>query len=123
VSQVTLQTASRLAEQIERAVEEGSESFSIESAIRKLGYNPDHGNAMFRQVYGMSARQYRSSMQFRRAKILLLDNTLSINDVATQLCYADGMRFSRQFKRWAGMSPSKFRIEMGMLSAAESEND
>ncbi|MES2933631.1 MAG: AraC family transcriptional regulator, partial [Pseudomonadota bacterium] len=114
LSQATLQTASRLAERIERAVENGTPLFSIESAIKQLGYHPDHGNAMFRQAFGFSARQYRSSLKLRRAKMLLLDNALGIGEVAQRLGYDDGMRFSRQFKRWCGLSPSQFRAEIGL---------
>jgi AraC-like DNA-binding protein len=106
--QATLQTATRLAERIEREVETGGAA-SIESMIRQLGYHPDYGNALFRQVFGLSVRQYESTLRLRRAKMLLLDDVLSVGEVALRLGYADSNRFSRQFKRWCGVSPLAFR--------------
>lgn len=116
--QTTLQTATRLAEAIERAVNQGDAHFSIESAIRQLGYHPDYGNTLFRQSYGLSARQYRATLRLRRAKMLLLDNELSIGHVAQRLGFSDGMRFSRQFKRWVGISPRQFRTSVTPFSQA-----
>ncbi|RKP53396.1 AraC family transcriptional regulator [Pararobbsia silviterrae] len=108
--QATLQTATRLAERIEREVDAGGAA-TIESMIRQLGYHPDYGNSMFRQVFGVSARQYESTLRLRRAKMLLLDDVLSIGEIAARLGYADGNRFSRQFKRWCGVSPAAFRVQ------------
>lgn len=108
VSQGALQTAERLAHLIEHEVELGQET-PLEAAVRRLGYTADHGNAVFRQVYGMSAQHYRSTLKLRRAKLLLLDATLSVGQVGERLGYASGAHFSRQFKRWAGVSPQVFR--------------
>jgi AraC-like DNA-binding protein len=108
--QATLQTATRLAERIEREVDIGGAA-TIESMIRQLGYHPDYGNSLFRQVFGLSARQYESTLRLRRAKMLLLDDVLSIGEIAMRLGYADGNRFSRQFKRWCGVSPGAFRVQ------------
>ncbi len=110
--QATLQTATRLAERIEREVDAGG-SGSIESMIRQLGYHPDYGNALFRQVFGLSARQYESTLRLRRAKMLLLDDVLSVGEIASRLGYADSNRFSRQFKRWCGVSPLAFQRTTG----------
>ncbi|CAB3790230.1 helix-turn-helix transcriptional regulator [Pararobbsia alpina] len=107
--QATLQTATRLAERIEREVDAGGTT-SIESMIRQLGYHPDYGNALFRQVFGLSVRQYESTLRLRRAKMLLLDDVLSVGEIATRLGYADSNGFSRQFKRWSGVSPLAFRV-------------
>lgn len=119
LSQVALQTASRLAELIQRETERGESSVCIESAIRRLGYHPDYGNMLFRQVYGMSARQYRSLVKLKRAKTLLLDNEMSVQSVAERMGYSDTAHFSRQFKRWTGMSPIAYRSNTGIAGKAE----
>jgi AraC-like DNA-binding protein len=116
VPQTALQTARRLAALIEREVEEGVAETRLEAAIRRLGYAPDYGNAMFRQVYGMSAQHYRSTCKLRRAKLLLLDAELSVAQIAERMGYASGAHFSRQFKRWAGVSPLVFRRARGLLT-------
>jgi AraC-like DNA-binding protein len=118
VPQTALQTARRLAALIEREVEEGVCETRLEAAIRRLGYAPDYGNAMFRQVYGMSAQHYRSTCKLRRAKLLLLDAGLSIAQVSEHMGYASCAHFSRQFKRWAGVSPAAFRRARGVVGEA-----
>lgn len=116
VPQTALQTARRLAALIERDVEDGVAEARLDAAIRRLGYAPDYGNAMFRQVYGMSAQHYRSTCKLRRAKLLLLDAELSVAQVGERMGYASGAHFSRQFKRWAGVSPVAFRRARGVGS-------
>lgn len=106
--QPALQAAERLAQRIEREVEEGADT-PIEAAIRSLGYTPGHGNAVFRQLYGLSAQQYRSMLKLRRAKLLLLDAALTVGDVSERLGYSSPAHFSRQFRRWSALSPQAFR--------------
>jgi AraC-like DNA-binding protein len=74
---------------------------------------------LFRQVYGMSARQYRSLVKLKRAKTLLLDNEMSVQSVAERMGYSDTAHFSRQFKRWTGMSPIAYRSNTGIAGKAE----
>lgn len=110
--QAALQTAERLAQWIEHEVEAGQET-SIAAAIRRLGYTPSYGNAMFRQVYGVSAQHHRSMLKLRRARLLLLDAGLSVGHVGERLGYSSVAHFSRQFKRWSGVSPQGFRQQAG----------
>lgn len=44
-----------------------------------------------------------------RAVMRLLDRSLSVSEIATDLGYSDLTNFSHAFKRWTGQSPSEFR--------------
>lgn len=44
-----------------------------------------------------------------RAIILLAETTRSLTDIALQLGYSDTAHFSRAFRRWTGLAPSRFR--------------
>jgi len=60
-------------------------------------------------VYGIPPRQYRSRLKLRRAHLLLLDSGLSVQQVADAMGYGEVSHFSRQFKRWSGLSPQAYR--------------
>jgi len=64
---------------------------------------------IFMQVYGMSPRQYLTQLKLNRAKHLLLESEMSIEDIAQQLGFSSLSHFSRQFKRWTGVSPMQYR--------------
>ncbi len=109
LSAPAFEMTARLAKMIERQVDLGEAETSIDSASREMGYSADYASANFRQVFGMSAGQYRSALKLKRAKLLLLDTHLSIADIGIKLGYSDGTHFSRQFKRWTGLVPNAFR--------------
>ncbi|WP_420795073.1 helix-turn-helix domain-containing protein [Paenibacillus terrae] len=57
----------------------------------------------------MSPRTYLSGLKLQEAKILLQQPKTSLNEIANQLGYKNLSHFSRQFKRWTGLSPTEFR--------------
>ncbi|WP_342435811.1 AraC family transcriptional regulator [Paenibacillus sp. FSL L8-0436] len=98
-----------LQESVFTAEATGSRGDGIEGIAGQLGYSPNHCNRAFRQIYGMSPRQYLSDLIIRHAKLLLLDNSLSVEAIAHRLGYRDVSHFSKQFKRWTGLPPMGYR--------------
>ncbi|WP_150267869.1 AraC family transcriptional regulator [Paenibacillus tepidiphilus] len=98
-----------LQEAVFNAAATGSRGGGIETIAARLGYSPNHCNRVFQQVFGMSPRQYLSDLIIRHAKLLLLDNSLSVETIALRLGYRDVSHFSKQFKRWTGQPPMGFR--------------
>ncbi|WNS44900.1 AraC family transcriptional regulator [Paenibacillus sp. MMS20-IR301] len=98
-----------LQESVFTAAATGSRAGSIEDIAAKLGYSPNHCNRAFRQIYGLPPRQYLSDLIIRHAKLLLLDNSLSVERIAHRLGYRDVSHFSKQFKRWTGLPPMGYR--------------
>lgn len=87
----------------------GERGGGIEYIAARLGYSTTHCNRAFQQIYGMSPRQYLSRLIIRHAKLLLMDNTLSVDTIAHRLGYHDVSHFSKQFKRWTGLPPMGYR--------------
>ena len=58
---------------------------------------------------GTTFRELRQSFLRERAMLRLLDRSMSVTEVATELGYSDLTNFSHAFKRWTGRSPNEFR--------------
>ncbi|WP_280255462.1 helix-turn-helix domain-containing protein [Nocardia wallacei] len=58
---------------------------------------------------GTTFRELCQSFLRERAMLRLLDRSVSVSEIATDLGYSDLTNFSHAFKRWTGCSPSDFR--------------
>ena len=71
---------------------------------------------------GASFTTLLQTAQQREACHLLMHGDLSVTEIAGRLGYADAGHFSRAFKRWTGLSPTRWRAqssEAGWLTSAE----
>lgn len=99
-----------LAQELSRRIEqEGSEFKHIRDIAGNMGYSPSYCNRVFKKVFGLSPRQYWSQLKLRKARLLLLNHDLSVETVSRMLGYKELAHFSKQFKRWTGMTPSEYR--------------
>ncbi|NEW09184.1 AraC family transcriptional regulator [Paenibacillus sp. SYP-B3998] len=84
-------------------------TIQIEDIISSLGISPGYGLQVFRKVFGVSPRQYLSELKLHEAKVLIQQPDLALKEIASRLGYAHLSHFSRQFKRWTGISPLQYR--------------
>lgn len=82
---------------------------AITDIAKKQNLSRSHCYKIFTQVYGMSPRQYLTQIKLNHAKQLLLDSELTIEAISTELGFASLSHFSRQFRRWTGVSPYQYR--------------
>ncbi|RUS48886.1 AraC family transcriptional regulator [Cohnella sp. AR92] len=87
----------------------GGEGRIVERIAGRLGFSTAYCNRLFHEAFGLSPRQYLSQVKLQLAKRWLLDPSTSVSDIALRLGYRDIAHFSRQFKRWSGVSPSDYR--------------
>jgi AraC family transcriptional regulator, transcriptional activator of pobA len=111
----TLRLAHRIAEKMQATLRDTRSGTivrnCVEEAAKLACVSQSHCNRVFHQVYGVSPRQYLSSMRLNEAKKRLLCPDLHIEAISQELGYASVSEFSRQFKRWTGSCPSSFRVE------------
>jgi AraC-like DNA-binding protein len=84
-------------------------TFRIEDIVSSLGISPGYGLEVFRKVFGLSPRQYLSELKLNEAKVLIQQPDFSLKEISSLLGYSHLSHFSRQFKRWTGMSPLQYR--------------
>lgn len=65
----------------------------------------------FRETTGSSAGQYLLRLRLAHAITLLGDSTLNLESIANRCGFCTGAHFSREFTRYHGISPSRFRKE------------
>ncbi|MDQ6421853.1 helix-turn-helix transcriptional regulator [Paenibacillus sp. LHD-117] len=70
---------------------------------------------MFTKVYGLSPCQYLTRRKWSKAKELLAGSNLTVYAIAEQLGFRSVNHFSRQFRRWMGMSPMQYRQSISTL--------
>ncbi|TVY06688.1 AraC family transcriptional regulator [Paenibacillus cremeus] len=104
--------SSIIVQQVEQAIRwltlQYYQPISIEQMAQSLGYHRTHLSKMFKQHTGMSPMQFLLKIRMERAK-LLLQEPLTIEQVASSVGFSDALYFSKQFKKWFGKSPSDYR--------------
>ncbi|EHB64958.1 transcriptional regulator, AraC family [Paenibacillus lactis 154] len=93
---------------------------SIEQMCASLGYNRAYLSRIFKKETGMTPITYLLRLRIDQSKRLLRERPdLSIEQVAASVGLTDPLYFSRQFKRWVGKSPSRYRKDIEDTSAQD----
>ena len=107
------QTAREIATRIEDRIEQDEVShFSFGDICRELGISQGHGHRVFKKVYGVTPLHFADEQKYRKAKLLLGSPENSIEEVAYKLGASSISNFSKQFKKWSGITPSKYQRQM-----------
>ena len=76
------------------------------------GISPAHLRRAFKQSTGSTIGEHIRQVQFERARTLLADTDLRLNEIATRLGFSAPYGFTVAFQRSAGETPSAFRQRM-----------
>jgi len=81
---------------------------SIDILAQRMSISP---RTLSRKLHerGLSFNTERLSVQKHRAKHMLIDNQLSLSEIALALGYSEQSAFNRAFKKWYGMTPRQFK--------------
>jgi AraC-like DNA-binding protein len=89
--------------------ENPGELCSFEALAERANYSADHFGRLFRQIVGQTPKEFCIATRMQRAQMLLRESSLSIEQIAAALGYADVFFFSKQFKQRTGISPKQWR--------------
>ncbi len=81
----------------------------LPNMARELGYHYQYLSHLFRRKTGLTIRTYLTRKRMERARLLLMEETITITEIARRLQYQSLQSFSRAFKRETGFSPAHYR--------------
>jgi len=82
----------------------------LEDIARQMGLNRNKLNEKFKVLFGDTIFAWLREQRLQRARELLQDKTLSIQEVAEQVGFASQAQLSRMFKSRFGQSPREYRL-------------
>ena len=82
---------------------------TTEEIAREVGYSEYHFIRLFKEVTGISPRNFLSALRIEEGKKKLLQPTGSLLNVVLSLGFLSVGSFSSRFKQTVGISPMKFR--------------
>lgn len=101
-----------IAGKIKRYIENNLDTdISVTSIAKQFYLSETHVIRIFKEKYGITPKQYLLKAKIDSSKLLLLDTSLQIKEIAMTYHFADSYHFSHTFKRFTGVSPEKFRMQ------------
>ena len=85
------------------------ERVSLRGLAREAGVHPVYFAAAFRRFHGCSVGEYLRRRRLQYARRRLADPEVPLARVAAEAGFADQSHLTRTFKRFTGMTPSRYR--------------
>ena len=79
-----------------------------EDVARYCSLSVSHLRSKFLKVTGLTIIGYRDKLRIDAAKELLQCGYFDIGEISTELGYCDVYHFSKAFKKYVGLSPTKW---------------
>lgn len=84
-------------------------SIAVADVSKYLGIDRSYFSAIFRQSQGITPNEYLLQVRMRQSSHMLLNLTMTIQDIGRFVGYEDSLTFSKAFKRFFGVSPKYYR--------------
>ncbi|WP_056947242.1 AraC family transcriptional regulator [Secundilactobacillus odoratitofui] len=108
-----IEISRQIATAIEEKIEQGKiPEFSFGEICEALGISSGYGHRTFKKVYGVTPLHFIEEQKYRKARALLGSPEFSIEKVATIMGASSVSNFSKQFKKWSGLTPSKYQRQV-----------
>lgn len=88
-----------------------TKDISLDIIADKLGTSPYTLSKLFKQMTGINYIDYVTELRIEKAKKLLMETDLKINDIALEVGYQQRY-FNRIFKKQVGLTPGQFREQL-----------
>ena len=89
----------------------------VEDIAEEIGVDRKYLRNLFFKYFSVSTKDYITGVRMEKAKELLADKSLAVNEIALAVGYSDALGFSKIFKKHTGVSPSEYRNDPDSASA------
>jgi len=83
--------------------------FDIDELAGEMAVSPSYLFRLFKRKLHITPMQYRNTVRIDKAKLLLLDHQLTVEDIAERVGFDDPKYFARVFRGHTGVTPSAYR--------------
>lgn len=84
-------------------------NLSLEEISKNIFLTPAHICVIFKDYTNTTVNKYITEYRLDKAKKLLKDPSIKMNEIASRVGYRDGNYFAKTFKKEIGYSPSEYR--------------
>lgn len=75
---------------------------------KKYGYNISYFSQLFKKIVGTSFAEYFILLKMDKAKLLITNSSMPLQNIASSVGYDDYYHFSKMFKKYTQYSPTEF---------------
>lgn len=84
-------------------------NITVEDMANVAGITRKYLYTIFKELTGISPKDYLTGYRLRKAKILLMEGMYTIEEVGQFVGYPNQFHFSKEFKRVVGVAPSQYK--------------
>lgn len=104
--------AGQLAEAVKEYLEKNyTDKINLSEFANYFHFSKEYISKLFKDKYNTGIYEYVSGIRMKRAKELLLNSDLHIQTISERLGYSDSNYFSKAFRNYYGISPTKFKMK------------
>lgn len=100
-------------EGVQKTINYINDNLDSELSIQSLSKNVNISKSVlyrrFQSCFNCTVNQYISRTRIEKAKLLLRENILSVEEISQKVGFMSGSYFSKKFKKDVGISPYKYR--------------
>ena len=90
-----------------------AQQIKLEEMSEMAGFNSAYFSTMFKKETGQTLTEYILQVRMEKARELLKNKEIKVNDIPELIGIGDAKYFSKQFKKVSGLTPSQYRKFFG----------